>query len=55
MKKKDEVEITPAMIDAGVSALVEHTPGFELDEERVRLIFGAMLKASSSARLARNW
>ena len=42
----DEIEITPEMIAAGVSALCAYEPEFDFKEEGVDRIFRAMLAAS---------
>ena len=40
---REEIEITPAMICAGVEAFVEHDPRFEGLEEAVVRIFQEMI------------
>jgi hypothetical protein len=39
------IEITPAMIDAGVVRLLRYSPEGDIDEEAVKEIFLAMLAA----------
>ena len=41
------VEITPEMARAGVSAYLAHDPRFSSDEEAVVAVFRAMLRAKS--------
>jgi hypothetical protein len=40
-----EIEITPEMIEAGVSVLCAFEPKFETEADAVRHIFGAMMKS----------
>jgi hypothetical protein len=40
------IEITPEMINAGIAALASYNPYFDLEEEGVRAIYIAMVKAN---------
>jgi hypothetical protein len=42
----DGIEITPKMIEAGVSAFLDYDPRFELREDAVEAIFRAMIAIS---------
>lgn len=41
----DEIEITPEMIEAGVAALRAYSSYFDLEEDGVKNIYLAMIKA----------
>jgi hypothetical protein len=43
--REAEIEITPAMIEAGVSRLLEYSPEGDIEEEAAREIFLAMWRA----------
>jgi hypothetical protein len=47
---KNEIEITPVMIEAGLSGLFSYDPKTDIPEEAVTAIFIAMVKASSAYR-----
>jgi len=52
--RTDEIEVTPAMIEAGVAHLYRYHPDRGVsDEETVRLIFQAMLSCSRRSPLER--
>jgi hypothetical protein len=48
----DEIEITPAMVEAGVSAFVRYDSRFVGPEEAVAEIHEAMVRAHQSSVLA---
>lgn len=48
MEKEDEIEITPAMIAAGVSEFEGYDRRFDLDREIVARIYSAMVNARIS-------
>lgn len=50
MGKRRNAEITPKMIDAGVSELLAFHRDFEREEDAVVRIYAAMAKAAPSAR-----
>jgi hypothetical protein len=49
MITESDIEVTPAMIEAGVSAFFDFDPRFEDEEKAVERIFLAMLKAGPAA------
>ena len=46
-----DIEVTPEMIEAGVSELVRFNPDFEREEDAVHRIFQAMFQALHRASL----
>jgi hypothetical protein len=47
---EDAIEITDDMIEAGVAALASYNPYYDLEEDGVRSIYIAMVRASKKAR-----
>jgi hypothetical protein len=45
---EDEIEVTPAMIDAGLNALWVTDRRLEMEEKMMERVFRAMLAASTS-------
>jgi hypothetical protein len=43
---EDEIEITPAMIEAGISELSRYNPDYESKDEAVARIYEAMFRFS---------
>jgi hypothetical protein len=50
-KENSTDEITPAMVKAGIAALVSFNPEFDGEEEGAVRIFRAMIKAAGSRPL----
>jgi hypothetical protein len=50
-RPEDDIEVTPEMIEAGISALYDrdNDPAWCSDEERIERIFRAMIAAKSAA------
>jgi len=49
-ERRASVEITPAMIDAGVGVLIDYEPGWAKPSETVEKIFIAMTRAAAAFR-----